>query len=315
MMLISKEKVIKILRCPQTGNKLTELPPDFLQSTDTIESFKYSIIDGYPIVIDFDNSILSAENYLSNKATSPIQRKKYNYWQKKIKQIISPPKKKTAENVKKIREMLAQKNKPKVLIIGGGSIGQGMQPLYSDPELELIAFDIYISDHVQFVADAHQIPLPDNYFDCVIIQAVLEHVLEPQKVVKEIYRVLKKQGIVYAETPFLAQVHEGAYDFTRFTESGHRYLFKQFELIDSGITASVGTQLLWTIDFFGRSLFRSEKVGKFLKLLFFLLRYVDEVIPEKYAVDSASGVFFLGIKTEKILSPSEIINHYKGSQL
>lgn len=314
-MLISKKEVIKILQCPQTGEKIEELAPDFLQSRGNNNNFKYPIINGYPIVIDFNQSILAADKYLSNEANSPIERKKYNYIEQKIKQIISPPQKRTAENVIKIREILREKIKPKVLIIGGGSIGQGMQPLYEDPELELIAFDIYISDNVQFVADAHQIPLPDNYFDCVIIQAVLEHVLEPQQVVKEIYRVLKKGGIVYAETPFLAQVHEGAYDFTRFTESGHRYLFKQFELINSGVTAGAGTQLLWTIDFFSRSLFRSEKVGKLFKLLFFWLRYVDQIIPEKYAVDSASGVFFLGIKTEKILLPSEIIKHYQGAQL
>ncbi len=170
------------------------------------------------------------------------------------------------------------------------------------------------SENTQFVADAHRIPLPNDYFDCVIIQAVLEHVLSPDQVVKEIYRVLNKEGIVYAETPFLQQVHEGAYDFTRFTESGHRYLFKNFKLIDSGATAGAGTQLLWTIDFFSRSLFRNKNVGKLFKLLFFWLRYADNIIPEKYAIDSASGVFFLGMKTDKILLPSEIVEHYKGFQ-
>ena len=31
-------------------------------------------------------------------------------------------------------------------------------------------------------------------FDCVIIQAVLEHVLDPKRCVKEIHRVLKKDN-------------------------------------------------------------------------------------------------------------------------
>ena len=39
---------------------------------------------------------------------------------------------------------------------------------------------------------------------------------------------------MYAETPFMQQVHEGAYDFTRFTVLGHRCLFKYFEKNDSG---------------------------------------------------------------------------------
>ena len=58
--------------------------------------------------------------------------------------------------------------------------------------------------------------------------------VEPEKVVAEIYRVLKENGIVYAETPFMQQVHEGAYDFTRYTVLGHRYLFRQFHALSIG---------------------------------------------------------------------------------
>ena len=82
--------------------------------------------------------------------------------------------------------------------------------------------------------------------------------LEPGRWCAEIHRVLKPGGLVYAETPFMQQVHEGAYDFTRFTESGHRYLFARFDLIDSGVTAGAGTQLLWSLDYFVRGLFRSR---------------------------------------------------------
>ncbi|CAH2407660.1 hypothetical protein MES5069_620012 [Mesorhizobium escarrei] len=32
----------------------------------------------------------------------------------------------------------------------------------------------------------------------------------------------------------MQQVHEGAYDFTRFTELGHRWLFRRFETISRG---------------------------------------------------------------------------------
>ncbi len=86
--------------------------------------------------------------------------------------------------------------------------------------MRIAAFDIYYSANVQFIADAHSILLRDASVDAVVIQAVLEHVLDPQQVVDEIWRVLKPSGLVYAETPFLQHVHEGAYDFTRFTESG-----------------------------------------------------------------------------------------------
>jgi hypothetical protein len=83
--------------------------------------------------------------------------------------------------------------------------------------------------------------------------------------------ILKKEGI--EKTPFLQHVHEGAYDFTRYTESGHRYLFKNFELISSGSCGGAGTQLLWSIDNFVRGVVRSRKVGKVIKLGFFWLQY------------------------------------------
>ena len=56
----------------------------------------------------------------------------------------------------------------------------------------------------------------------------------PIRVVAGVERVLKPNGVVYAETPFMQQVHEGAYDFTRFTELGHRWLWRRFSTIARG---------------------------------------------------------------------------------
>ena len=37
----------------------------------------------------------------------------------------------------------------------------------------------------------------------MLVQAGLEHVRDPWQVVAEIHRVLKDDGLVYAETPFM----------------------------------------------------------------------------------------------------------------
>jgi ubiquinone/menaquinone biosynthesis C-methylase UbiE len=147
-----------------------------------------------------------------------------------------------------------------------------------------------------------------------VIQAVLEHVLEPQQVVDEIWRVLKPDGLVYAETPFLQHVHEGAYDFTRFTESGHRFLFRRFELVDSGCSGGPGTQLTWSIDYFARALFRSRLAGKMFKLAFSWLQLFDALVPSTFASDAASGVYFLGRRSVRNVSPQEIVAFYRGAQ-
>jgi SAM-dependent methyltransferase len=202
--------------------------------------------------------------------------------------------------------------RPRLLIVGGGAVGNGIESLYADPNLDLLAFDIYESEQCQFIADAHQIPLLDRTVDGVLIQAVLEHVLNPQGVVDEIHRVLRPGGLVYADTPFMQQVHEGPYDFTRFTESGHRYLFRRFEARSSGVTGGLGTQLHWSLLYFGRGIHR--RVGQVFWVGFSWLHLLDRLLDPKAAVDGASGVFFYGHSSTRLISPQEIIEYYSGAQ-
>lgn len=48
-------------------------------------------------------------------------------------------------------------------------------------------------------ADAHNLPFTDSSFDLVICTEVLEHVASPEKVLKEIERVLSSRGIAIIE--------------------------------------------------------------------------------------------------------------------
>jgi len=80
------------------------------------------------------------------------------------------------------------------------------------------------------------------------------------------------------------------------------------------VVRGTGYQVSWTVDHAGRSLFRSVKAGKALKALLFRVRFLDRVTAEPFAVDNASGVFFLGKKSDKEVSPREMVAHYKGAQ-
>jgi SAM-dependent methyltransferase len=199
-----------------------------------------------------------------------------------------------------------------ILVVGGGEVGSGSEALYADPHL-VTSIDIYASHHTDLVADAHNLPFRSGSFDVVWIQAVLEHVTDPGAVVAEIHRVLRPSGIVFADTPFMQPVHEGAYDFTRFSLSGHRWLFRNFEEIESGPTAGAGTALVWSIRYFIRALFRSNKAGTLASWIFFWLRYFDGRTREH--MDAASGVYFLGRRSNApILAPS-LIGYYNDASL
>ena len=51
------------------------------------------------------------------------------------------------------------------------------------------------------VADIANIPYPDNTFDAVIALDVIEHIKDDEKAIREIYRVLKPQGVAIITVP------------------------------------------------------------------------------------------------------------------
>jgi SAM-dependent methyltransferase len=213
-----------------------------------------------------------------------------------------------------IKSISPKAERPRVLVIGGGVPGRGTEALYSHPQIDLVCTDIYVTPDTVALADGHALPFKSESFDGVWIQAVLEHVLEPQRVVDEIHRVLKPEGIVYAQTPFMAQVHEAAYDFTRFTVSGHRWLFRRFSEINAGIARGPGTVLTWSVRYFVAAVFRSYRVGTVAAFLVSWVQFFDRFVDPKFAWDGPSGTFFLGRKSERAITRQEIIKFYKGAQ-
>jgi hypothetical protein len=147
---------------------------------------------------------------------------------------------------------------------------------------------------------------------------VLEHVADPCRCVAEIWRVLGEEGLVYAETPFMQQVHLGAYDFTRFTHLGHRRLFRQFDQISSGVTCGPGMALAWACEYFLLSFARRPAsravIRGFVRLTLFWLKYFDYYLRRMPgSFDAASGYFFLGKKSHRCLSDRELIRLYRGA--
>lgn len=273
----------------------------------------------WPVYVDFDDSVLDRERLMSSGGASSIDRGRgvTARIRRAVRRIVNPDTV-TRRNVDVLLDTVGSEvgtsAVPVVLVVGGGEIGNGADRLYTDDGVEVVAFDIYTGPNVQFVADAHRIPFAGGSVDAVVVQAVLEHVLDPARVVAEIHRVLRPDGLVYAETPFLQQVHEAAYDFTRFTESGHRWLFRAFSRIDSGVIGGPGVQLIWTLSAVVTGLTRSRTAGRLARLALFWLRFLDHVIPASHQVDGACGVYFLGRRAERPLPAAEMPVQYRGAQ-
>ncbi len=274
----------------------------------------FPVVGGQPALVDFAASVIERERFLASTAASLIRAREVGRIRRLLRRLIGGANPVAARNGRQFLAALkALSATPRVLIVGGGVRGAGVEAIIAEQGVTLRAFDVYASEHTDFVADGHAIPVADAAFDGVWVQAVLEHVVEPHRVVVEIHRILRPGGIVYAETPFLQGVHEGAYDFTRFTHSGHRFLFQRFEEIAAGAVQGPGTSLLWALRQYWRGLFRSEKLANLLTLPFAWLPFTDRFIPPAAVLDAGNGFFFLGRKREAGMTHREIVAYYAGA--
>lgn len=112
-----------------------------------------------------------------------------------------------------------------VVSVGGGPVRK---------RATVINLNIDMYPNVDIIGDAHNLPFKNNSVDGILIYAVFEHLERPDLAVAEIYRVLKKGGLVFAETPFLQHYHGYPFHFQNYTITGHEYLFRKFTVLKSG---------------------------------------------------------------------------------
>ena len=313
--------------CPNCKKKLKLFKSSHLQCLNKscqLPKKIFPIINKKPILIPFDlEDCILEDSYSTNFINFGSKKRNNSNIKMKIKKIIKDivygKNIKTIKNYKYLADRL--KKDSKILIIGGGTIGSGAENFFylcKKKSIKIDSIDIYYSQNVTAIADAHYLPFENKSYELVIIQAVLEHVINPARVVDEIYRILSNNGIVYAETPFMQCVHEGPYDFTRFSHSGHRWLFRKFQEISSGAHHGAFSSSLFILSYAISGLMRSNEIGILIRILFTRLsKFLDFINDNKSNIDVACGTYFLGIKSKNYLNqkkPIKIGTFYKGAQ-
>jgi len=113
-----------------------------------------------------------------------------------------------------------------------------------------INLDLLAIPGVDVVADAEQLPFPPGLFQRVECDAVLEHVRDAQRVVREIERVLAPGGYAHLVTPFCHPFHEYPKDYRRFTPDGLKELAGGLEVVAEGWrTGATATLLVFAIEY------------------------------------------------------------------
>lgn len=151
-------------------------------------------------------------------------------------------------------------------------------------------------------ADAAEVPLKTASVDLALSIAVLEHLKYPQQAVEELYRVLKPNGEVYIEIPFLQPFHSSPHDYYRATLPGLKHWCRHFEEIDSGVCVGPGSAIAWILIEFFRLVFGwmpliGLGVELLIRLLVWPLKYLDSwLIPLANSHQLASAIYFHGRK-------------------
>jgi SAM-dependent methyltransferase len=272
----------------------------------------FPLVDRQPVLIDFADSIFQRSNYMQGSGSTIARDPSRRSWKSRLNRLVDGRNPVAGGNCQAFLSLLkADCSRPRVLVIGGGVLGHGAGRLYNEPSIDLLSTDVYASAYTSLLCDAHKLPFEDGTFDGVWVQAVLEHVLDPQVVVAEIHRVLRPSGLVYAETPFMQQLHERAYDFTRFTKSGHRWLFKRFEEISAGAVTGPGTAFLWSMRYLLRALGAGDRFSRLMTLPFFWIRFLDHICRRREAADAAGGLFFLGRRSDHAVLAASMVSYYE----
>ena len=143
---------------------------------------------------------------------------------------------------------------------------------------DVITTEILRYPSTDVVSVGEQLPFRDGAFDAVLSLHVLEHVKNPFVCAKELARVLKPGGTLFAVTPYIVSVHGYPFHFFNPTPSGLRALFDGM-IVDPQISvprvahplAALKDLLGVYADYFDpadRAAFRDTKVGDLIDASF-----------------------------------------------
>lgn len=144
-------------------------------------------------------------------------------WQKKVENRLSEERHER-EYLRRLEELAGKLAGKKLLNVGCGTGGFNMVALDSKVQAFGLDVDKEAIDICRLKAElkgfekeyflkesAEALPFPDDYFDVVYTFSVLEHLQDLEQSLKEIKRVLKKDGLLFINAPDYSSCYEGHY--------------------------------------------------------------------------------------------------------
>ena len=221
------QRISSLLACPHCGGILS------LQDNELVSQScgrRYPVRDGVPILLPSEmvnqglGGMLDADEHASIHPYSPASE-----------------------------DLIRERADGWVLDLGAG--GKHIQ--YSN----VVQVDVFRFPMTDVVASADCLPFRNDAFDAVVSQAVFEHLQYPDAAAKEIWRVLKPDGVAKVDTAFLQPEHAYPHHYFNATETGLKHWFRDFDIEWSGVEPyqHPAWALLWFLDVYMAALPDAQK--------------------------------------------------------
>jgi len=177
--------------------------------------------------------------------------------------------------IRDIKEAISKYAHGNFLDLGCGN--KPYETLYKPKTVSQIGCDVIQSDRnrVDVLCPVTDLKFENEQFDTILCTQVLEHVFEHDRMMSEIFRVLKPGGHIILTVPFVWELHEEPYDFFRYTKHALNEIFEKsgFEVVyikpNGGKWACIFQMFINTVhSTFKYKTFRS----KLIKIVFIELR-------------------------------------------
>lgn len=157
-----------------------------------------------------------------------------------------------------------------------------------------IGCDMREGPGVDKIENIEQLSFEDSSVGTVILMDTLEHVKNCHKALDEVYRVLKKDGIVIMSSVMDFPIHDHPYDYWRFTPEAFKLLLDKFKIKIIGFEGNLDkphTVFAIGVKYSPRNLIIKEQFKRFRK------RYLETNIELKK--NSYYRRFLNGLKNKR----------------
>ena len=135
-----------------------------------------------------------------------------------------------------------------------------------------------------------KLKIPSKKYNNILILNVLEHLPEYKLAFSEVYRILKKGGLLVGSVPFIYQIHSAPNDYFRFTKELLKFIirknkFKNIKVKALGFGPFIASYSL---------LYSYLKYLPFLSQIFLLLAYILDNFIQIFVRTDLKEIFPLG---------------------